>query len=101
MSESGEDPIIESLFYRRSAVLPERVWEVPGTRNETYDPYNFSASVQYICLWNERYARIESIRNLTYDATHKYFEYYMPAVCTKISVTSYAENFDQSPLKEV
>jgi hypothetical protein len=74
---------------------------VPGSRQEQYDLYTFTANISYVCLWNERYARIEQVRNLVYDATHKYFEYFLPAICTKISVSTIAENFDKSPLKDV
>ena len=55
-----------------SAVIPQELAEVNGSRSETYTPTEFTAHIEFICPWDYDYSRLLS--NTAYN--HPVFDIY-------------------------
>ena len=75
----------------KSAILPDGVWEIPGSRTESYQQLECSMHVEYGCDWHERYEKAGLLSILTYDAPIDYFRCYFPAWVSNIAVTGLKE----------
>lgn len=95
-----------------SAKLPEHVYEINGSRTETFGQFEFSAKAEFCCRWDDRGTIVTELSKTVYnfpalDADNNfnsYYSTYYPAHVTGINVAPfgaegvYEDTGDKTPV---
>lgn len=77
-----------------SAVLPAGVFEVNGSRSETFAQFDFTARAEFTCSWEDRFAKADALMGTIYnyparEGSDGFYSRYYPAQVTNVSVNTW------------